>query len=221
MKLLALDTAMAACSVAVLDRGEELAASWVAMERCHAEALPPMVEQAMAQAGLAFANLQRVVVTVGPGTFTGLRIGLSLARGFGLALDIPVIGIDSLRAIAANAAGCGTPLLVAADARRGEAYAALYDANGAVLYPPAILGIADAVKLLPSGPVTVIGTVAEAVIAASGRTDLIRSAAGDLPDARRFGFAASLPDPGHMPEPLYLRAPDAKPQAIPPGARWH
>ena len=104
MKLLCLDTAMAACSVGVYDAtGERLLASaYVPMERGHAEALAPMVEQVMREAGLGFGDLGRIAVTVGPGTFTGVRIGLAMARGLGLALGIPVCGIDTLTAIACN-----------------------------------------------------------------------------------------------------------------------
>ncbi len=219
MRFLALDTAMAACSVAVLDseRAAPLAARGQAMERGHAEALPPMVEAAMRETGLAYADLERIVVTIGPGTFTGLRIGLSFARGLGLALGIPVIGIDTLRAISANHPLDSKPLLVAADARRDEVYAALYDADRAVQFPPMVVRIADLLPKLPAGALTAIGSGADAVIAASGRADISRSAAGDLPDARTFAFAAALPATGRMPDPLYLRAPDAKPQA--PAAR--
>src|SRR5438128_8778032 len=170
MKVLCIDTAMAACSAAVLDTvgAVPMAARWIAMDRGHAEALPPMVEAVMAEAGLGYAALDRVVVTVGPGTFTGLRIGLSLARGFGLALGIPVIGIDTLRAVAANESHLDKPLLIAADARRDEVFAALYDHDGTVLAKPAVIRIEELVKQLPNGPLSAIGTGADAVIAASG-----------------------------------------------------
>ena len=213
MKLLALDTAMAACSVAVIDTdlALPLAEAFLAMERGHAEALAPMVQQAMAEAGLNFNALDRVAVTTGPGTFTGVRIGLAMARGLGLALGIPVVGIDTLSAIAANA-GSGALVLVAADARKGEVYAALYSSGGAELRPPAVVPVAAAMADIPRGSL-VIGTAADALIAASGLDCLIRSRAGDLPVAANFArLAAALPQPVAMPAPLYLRAPDAKPQ---------
>lgn len=214
MKLLALDTTMAACSVAVIDTDRELplARNFVVMERGHAEALAPMVQQAMAEAGLAFRNLDRIAVTVGPGTFTGVRIGLAMARGLGLALGIPVIGIDTLTAIAANALPAAGTILVAADARKDEAYHALVDGTGQTIRPPAV-GPLDAAAGGVTDGTLVIGTAAEAVIAASGREGLVRSPAGDLPEAAAFvRLAAGLPDPAAMPLPLYLRAPDAKPQ---------
>jgi tRNA threonylcarbamoyladenosine biosynthesis protein TsaB len=118
MKILSLDTSMAACSVAVIDTGSvpPLAEAFRAMERGHAEALAPMVAEVMQASGLEFRDLDRIAVTIGPGTFTGVRIGLSFARGAGLACGVPVIGIDSLSAISANARS-GLPLLVVAGAR--------------------------------------------------------------------------------------------------------
>lgn len=215
MKLLALDTAMAACSVAVIDTGHELplAAHWLAMERGHAEALAPMAERAMRDAGLAFSDLDRIAVTTGPGTFTGVRIGLAMARGLGLALGVPVIGIDTLAAIAANERPSDASILVAADARKGEAYCALYDNEGRNLEAPAIVAAAAPASHVPPCTI-VIGTAADTIIAASGRSDLQRSKAGDMPVAARFGWrAVPLPESRAMPAPLYLRAPDAKPQA--------
>ncbi|MGH6820981.1 MAG: tRNA (adenosine(37)-N6)-threonylcarbamoyltransferase complex dimerization subunit type 1 TsaB, partial [Methylocella sp.] len=211
MKVLALDTAMAACSAAVHDSSAVLASAFVAMERGHAEAIAPMVRDVMSEARLDFAKLDRILVTRGPGTFTGVRIGLAMARGLGLALDIPVAGIDTLSAIAANAGENDAPLLVAADARKDEVYAALFGPSGKMLQPPAVLSIADCLRLLPKGSVQVMGTGAEAVTAASLRSDLTRNRSGDLPNAANFGgpgFALALSEA--MPEPLYLRAPDAK-----------
>jgi len=220
MKLLALDTTMAACSVAVIDTDHELplARNFVAMERGHAEALAPMVRQAMAEAGLGFTDLGRIAVTVGPGTFTGVRIGLAMARGLGLALGIPVTGIDTLTAIAANALPAASPILIAADARKDETYHAVVDGAGQVIRPPAVGPLDGAMQAVADGSL-VIGTAADAVIAASGRSGLVRSRAGDLPNAAAFArLAAALPDPAAMPLPLYLRAPDAKPQAVPHNA---
>ncbi len=213
MKLLAIDTAMAACSVAVIDtdRALPLAARYESMERGHAEAVAPMVETAMAEAGMGFKTLDRIAVTTGPGTFTGVRIGLSLARGFGVALNVSVVGLDTLTAIARNLRE--GPLLVAADARKGEVYAALFDTDLQCVREPAVMAVARAADDLPPGT-TVIGTAAELVIAASGRSDLIRATAGDLPLAANFAqYAARLPEPAAPPSPLYLRSPDAKPQA--------
>lgn len=204
---------MAACSVAVSGGGVVIASAFEPMERGHAEALAPMVQRVMGEAGLRFSDLERVAVTTGPGTFTGVRIGLAMARGLGLALGIPVCGIDSLSAIAENELNSGS-LLVAADARKGEVYAALLE-NGQLIRPPQVIAINVAAHGVPVGTM-VMGTAAQAVIAASGRDDLVLSTAGDLPDAANFAaLAARPPVPQGMPVPLYLRAPDAKPQATP------
>lgn len=215
MKILSLDTAMAACSAAVIDSDGTLplAAAFVAMERGHAEALPPMVAEVMKASGLDISQIDRIAVTTGPGTFTGVRIGLAFARGLGLARGIPVIGIDSLTAIAANETRLA-PLLVVADARNDEVYAACFDADRRLIAAPQVTTVAGAAALAPAG-VQVLGTAARMVVAASGRDDLTISAAGDLPIAAQFARLAVLAVPGDMPSPLYLRAPDAKPQVAP------
>lgn len=213
MKILSLDTAMAACSVAVIDTGKPLpmASAFMAMERGHAEVLPPLVAEVMKQSGVALSDIDRIAVTVGPGTFTGVRIGLAFARGLGLARRLPVIGIDSLSAIAANEAA-RAPLLVVSDARNDEVYAAIFDARRNLIKAPHVTRTAVAADQVPSGAL-VLGTAADAVINASGRNDLARSRAGDLPVAGQFARMATVEAPGTMPSPLYLRAPDAKPQA--------
>jgi tRNA threonylcarbamoyladenosine biosynthesis protein TsaB len=216
MTFLALDTAMAACSAAVIDGPTKkvLSRAWVNMEKGHAEALAPMVSRVMAEAAVGFADLAGIAVTRGPGTFTGLRIGLSMARGLGLALGIPVTGIDTLTAIAANAAGDPGLLLIAADARRGEVYMALFDGEGRSLVSPALKTVTECCRMLPAGKVTVLGTGADLVIEESRRGDLLRGTVGDLPDAARFGPKSLMAGPAAaMPEPLYLRSPDAKPPA--------
>lgn len=216
MKLLAIDTSMAACSVAASDSGHDLALAkaHVEMERGHAEALAPMVRDVMDEAGLAFSELDRIAVTTGPGTFTGVRIGLAMARGLGLALNIPVVGIDTLSAIAANETEGDQPILVAAEARKDEVYAALFR-NGRIVDKPAVLTAARAAQLLPERPCFIIGSGAERVMEAADRDDLTRSRAGDLPSAENFWpLAIDAPASVSMPAPLYLRAPDAKPQRM-------
>ncbi len=215
MKILALDTAMAACSVAVIDTGHDhpLAAIHVPMEKGHAEALAPMIEDAMRLAGVTFPQLDRIAVTTGPGTFTGVRIGLAMARGLGLALSIPVIGIDTLSAIAANETE-RVPLLIAADARNDEIYAALFDESRRLIWGPKVTRGAEVVASLLLRTL-VLGSAAPVILATSGRTDLTASRASPLPDAAAFGRMAADADAQGMPSPLYLRAPDAKPQTAP------
>jgi tRNA threonylcarbamoyl adenosine modification protein YeaZ/ribosomal-protein-alanine acetyltransferase len=215
MKILSLDTAMAACSAAIIDTEspKPLAEAYAAMERGHAEALPPMVAEVMAASGLSYQDIDRIAVTTGPGTFTGVRIGLAFARGLGMALDIPVVGIDSLSAIAANEPA-PAPLLVVSDARNGEVYAAVFDADRKPLSGPAVSTVTASATNIP--PTTLIlGTAAAAVIAAAGTPSLSVSTANVLPVASRFGLRAATALPGPMPAPLYLRSPDAKPQTLP------
>jgi tRNA threonylcarbamoyladenosine biosynthesis protein TsaB len=212
MKILSLDTAMGACSAAVVDSDGNrlLAAAYVPMERGHAEALPPMVAEVMTTAGLRLSQIDRIAVTSGPGTFTGMRIGIAFARGLGQATGIPVVGIDTLSAIAANEAA-SSPLLVASDARNDEIYAAFFDAGRRQIIGPHVTSAREAAVRAEAGTV-VLGTAARAVLTAGGRADLVLSSAGDLPVAASFAQLAATILPGAMPLPLYLRAPDARPQ---------
>ena len=136
--------------------------------------------------------------------------GIAMARGLALALERPIAGIDTLSAIAANARSNRSPLVIAADARRDEVYFAI----GGAPASPLVLPVSEAVRRLPSGESFVLGTGAEALIAAAPSGRLIRLKDGDLPDARNFAGLCSRVTPSDMPpEPLYLRPPDAKPQA--------
>src|SRR6266852_3656015 len=103
MLILAIDTALDACAAAVLDidAGRLIAQESQAMKRGHAEALMPLIARVIKAAGIAFAALDRIAVTTGPGSFTGLRVGLSAARGIALAADKPVVGLTTLAAYAA------------------------------------------------------------------------------------------------------------------------
>ena len=215
MIVLAFDTAMAGCSAAVYDSvaKEVLAERFLAMSKGHADAIAPLIRDIMEEARIEFAELGSIGVTVGPGTFTGVRTGLAMARGFGLALGIPVIGLDTLKAIACNIEEGGLPVAVVADARRGEVYFSLLDLGLAPLKAPTVLSVAAAAKCLPDDPVHILGTGAEALIEHARGKALVRSNAGDLPRARAFisEIAGMEPDL-EWPEPRYLRPPDAKPQ---------
>jgi tRNA threonylcarbamoyladenosine biosynthesis protein TsaB len=214
MLILALDTSMAACSVCVYDadRNLVLGQRHKFMERGQAEALAPMVQETMKIAGVDFADLRRIAVTIGPGTFTGVRIGLAMARGLGVSLSIPIIGINSLAAIAANEKLNDQPIAVAADARMDEIYFAAFDRAGHELSPPAVLPLDDV--QMPASPCLVLGTGADLLLKKLGRHPHLRSSAGDMPNAANFvRIAATMPADANPPEPLYLRAPDVKPQA--------
>ncbi|MGB8314766.1 MAG: tRNA (adenosine(37)-N6)-threonylcarbamoyltransferase complex dimerization subunit type 1 TsaB [Aestuariivirga sp.] len=216
MLILVLDTSMAACSVCVFDvsLGLVLGSRHAFMDRGQAEVLAPMVQETMALAGVAFSDLTRIAVTTGPGTFTGVRIGLAMARGLGAALNIPVIGITSLAAIAANDTQGDLPRAVAVDARAGEIYFAIYDPAGHELMAPVVVSREKALHLLPNHPARMLGTAADMLLEGMGEHRYQRSDAGDLPIAANFAkFASTIQPSATPPEPLYLRPPDVKPQS--------
>jgi tRNA threonylcarbamoyladenosine biosynthesis protein TsaB len=216
MLVLALDTSMAACSVCVYDAapGIALASRHEFMDRGQAEALAPMVQETMASAGVVFKDLARIAVTTGPGTFTGVRIGLAMARGLGVALNIPMTGINSLAAIACNETAGDLPIVVAVDARANEIYFAAYDTSGHELTAPVVVPLAEAHRFMPNRPARILGTAADLLLDKMDVQKHMRSDAGDLPIAANFvKLAASVPPSSVPPEPLYLRPPDVKPQA--------
>jgi tRNA threonylcarbamoyladenosine biosynthesis protein TsaB len=211
VKLLAVDTALGACSVALLEDDRLIAHIFEPMERGHAERLAPMVDEAMKHARVEFAALNRLAVTVGPGTFTGQRVGLAFMRGLRLALHVPLAGVTTLEAMAMAAmAGTGSPKAAAIhDARRAEAYLLLRDGETAV-QPPIVLPFADAVaRIAAFGACALAGTGAAAVHEKLGGEFALSTIR--QPDALWVArLAQNYPAPAEAPGPLYLRAPDAK-----------
>jgi tRNA threonylcarbamoyladenosine biosynthesis protein TsaB len=206
-RLLAVDTALAACSVAVLDGDVVLAHAFEPMERGHAEALAPMVETAMRDAELAFAELDRLAVTTGPGTFTGQRVGLAFMRGLRVALGKPLGGVTTLAAMIAQAqAETGLALAAALhDARREEVYL-----QTSLMAGPVVLPFDDAMTALSriDGPLALSGTAAPR--AASHLAGTVLSQVRQ-PDALWVARLALVQPPADAPpKPLYLRAPDAR-----------
>jgi tRNA threonylcarbamoyladenosine biosynthesis protein TsaB len=211
VRILAVDTCLGACSAALLRDGEILAHRWQAMERGHAEALAPMVQDVMQ--GHDLSALDRLAVTVGPGTFTGQRVGLSFMRGLRLARNIPLTGVTSLEAMAA-AASAETGIIRGVaihDARRGEAYLSLVEDGSATA--PCVLAFDAAIAAIRDfGPCALAGTGASAVAdALGGRVSLSSVRQPDALFVARLAEARPLPAPGTPPPaPLYLRAPDAR-----------
>lgn len=119
MIVLAIDTCLAASSAAVIDGDQTLASRTDPMMRGHQEALGGIVRETMEQAGVAFAQLDRIAVTVGPGSFTGLRVGLAFAKGLATALNIPCIGVGTLAALAE---GHDWARIATIDAKKGQVY---------------------------------------------------------------------------------------------------
>src|SRR6476646_885543 len=162
MRVLAIDTALGACSAAVLDTaaGAVIASETLAMVRGHAEAVMPLVARVMDAAGLEFALLDRVAVTTGPGSFTGLRVGIAAARGIALAAAKPAIGLTTFAGFAAPhiAHDDKTAIAVAIDARHQHVYLQIFGPGGHTLIAPRIASIADAVRAAANGPVRIAGT---------------------------------------------------------------
>lgn len=211
MKLLAVDTALGGCSVALLDGDRILAHIFEAMDRGHAERLAPMVDEVMRAATTDFSALTHMAVTTGPGTFTGQRVGLAFMRGLRLVLHIPLTGVTTLEAIAQAAMDetASTKAAVIHDARREEAYLLLKDGTE-VVQQPCVMGFADAVERIRRfGACALAGTGATAAKEMLGADVLLSSIR--QPDALWVArLAQTMPVSDAAPGPLYLRAPDAK-----------
>jgi tRNA threonylcarbamoyladenosine biosynthesis protein TsaB len=223
MRVLAIDTALAACSAAVRDTGNGgvIASESAAMERGHAEALMPLLERVVKASGLAFADFERIVVTTGPGSFTGLRVGIAAARGLGVATHIPVVGVTTLSAYAAPylAADDQSPVIVAIDARHEHVYLEVFGPGGRTLIAPRLAPLGEAIRAAAQAPARIVGSAAQAV--ADGLVKNPGSAASQpiVVDARRapdIGWVAKIgaavSQAQAPPKPQYLRAPDAQPQ---------
>lgn len=219
MRILAIDTALEACSAAVLDsdRGEIIAEETLPMVRGHAEAVMPLIARVMDRAGVEFVDLDRIAVTTGPGSFTGLRVGISAARGIALAAEKPAIGLSTLAGFAAPliAEDDSTHVVAAIDARHDQVYLQVFGIGGRTLVAPRIATLRDAARAAITGPARVVGSAANQVAAAwpKGAEEPLlveHRSAPDIGWIARLGAAAA--DGYGRPKPLYLRAPDARPQ---------
>ncbi len=217
MKILAIDTALPAVSACVLDAAAEApeAIETIPMERGHAEALMPLLDRVLARVDGSFAALGRVAVTVGPGSFTGLRVGIAAARAIGLACNIPVVGVSTLAALAAPLILEQKPGLVVAaiDARRGNVFFAAFGPIGRAVVAPRLATAREAIRALGAGPVRLAGSGARllAIEAAAHGTiaEIARETPGvDIAFVAKLGLLA---DPKFTPpRPLYLATPSAK-----------
>jgi len=219
MRVLAIDTALEACSAAVLDteRGGILASESVAMVRGHAEALMPLVARVMHDATLEFSELDRIAVTVGPGSFTGLRVGVSAARGIAVAAGKPAVGLTTLAALAAPyiAIDDMTPLVAAIDARNDQVYMQMVGSGGRSLIQPRVASLRDAVRDAANARARLVGSAA-AMMAAAWPAGVQPPPVVDAARAPIIDWVAHLGAAAaqalSLPKPLYLRAPDAQPQ---------
>jgi tRNA threonylcarbamoyladenosine biosynthesis protein TsaB len=222
MLILAIDTALDACAAGVLDtRASRLIAhESQPMKRGHAEALMPLIARVMAQSGIGFADLDRIAVTTGPGSFTGLRVGLSAARGLGLAAGKPVVGLTTLTAYAAPVVSRNEPhpIISAIDARHDHVYFQVVAGDGSPLIRPRVAPVAEALEAARLGAPHIVGNAAQ-ILADRWPADAappLRVDAQPAPDITWIGWLGAAVSPESAPaRPYYLRAPDAKPQTDP------
>jgi tRNA threonylcarbamoyl adenosine modification protein YeaZ len=216
MKLLALDTAANFCSVAVLDveTASVLSESSQDIGKGHAERLMAAIEQVLADAMISITEIGKIAVSVGPGSFTGVRVGVSTARGFALALGCEAVGISTLQALAYDAQKSfpGRQVLSIIDARRDELYAQFFGEDGSAASDPMVTSLQE---LLPR----LEGMAGEYVLSGSGAA-LINGRLREPLDIATTAATASIEafarlgavHVGEAPRPLYLRGLDVKPQ---------
>ena len=226
MLILAIDTALDACAAAVLDTdaGTLIAQESLAMKRGHAEALMPLIARVIEQSGVGFASLDRIAVTTGPGSFTGLRVGLSAARGLALAANKPVVGLTTLSAYAAPVVSesCEQPVISAIDARHDHVYFQVVSGNGGSLIRPRVAPIEEALEASRFGAPHLVGNAAT-ILGQRWKADApppFKVDAQPAPDIAWVAWLGAAMSPNTAPaRAFYLRAPDAKlPKDPPPKA---
>ncbi|MER9657777.1 tRNA (adenosine(37)-N6)-threonylcarbamoyltransferase complex dimerization subunit type 1 TsaB [Mesorhizobium sp. M0152] len=216
MRLLAIDCAASLCAACVYDAAakRELGRQVLDLGKGHAEHLMAVIAEALKASAIQYGDLGAIAVSVGPGSFTGLRVGVSTARGLALALKIPAIGVTTLEALAAEAAAAfpDRPVLAALDAGREEIHAALYDEMSSLTYGPAVITLNDAVAMATENSSVLAGTAARQIAISAGRAFETgpETATADIVTYARLAAAKGE---GERPKPLYLRGADAKPQA--------
>jgi tRNA threonylcarbamoyladenosine biosynthesis protein TsaB len=222
MLILAIDTALDACAAGVLDTDAAalIAQESQAMKRGHAEALMPLIGRVIKEAGIAFAALDRIAVTTGPGSFTGLRVGLSAARGIALAANKPVVGLSTLTAYAAPvvARNAAQPVISAIDARHDHVYFQVVSGDGGSLIRPRVATLEEALGASRFGAAHLVGNAAK-ILADRWPADApppLKVDPQPAPDIAWLGWLGAAVSPDSAPaRPYYLRAPDAKHQQDP------
>lgn len=217
--ILGIDTTGDACSAAFAEGGAVIASRSAPMHRGHAEALLPMISDMTAQAGCGLDRVAMVVATAGPGSFTGVRVGLAAARGLALALGVPAQAASTLQALAAAARQSRpAPLYVAAiAARRGQLYVQAFSADLAPCDDAALLTTAQAARRYGGCAGLAVGTAAPGLAAQAAQLNAIAAPGEGLAMVLAAAVASS---PALLrlwpPQPFYLRPPDAKPPAAAP-----
>ena len=222
MLILAIDTALDACAAAVLDTdaGKLIAQESLAMKRGHAEALMPLIARVIKESGIAFASLDRIAATTGPGSFTGLRVGRSAARGIALAAGKPVVGVTTLTAYAAPVVSESgeQPIISAIDARHDHVYLQVVSGNGGSLVTPRVAPVSEALDAVRFGAPYLVGNAAR-ILAERWPADApppVKVDPQPAPDIAWVAWLGAAVDPDvALARPFYLRAPDAKPPKDP------
>ena len=219
MILLAIDTAASLCAACVWDSGagRELGRHVEDIGKGHAERLMDVIATAMDRAGIGYSDLGSIVVSVGPGSFTGIRVGVSAARGLALALKLPAHGVTTLSAIAEQARGSfpGRRIIAAIDARRDELYVEDHAADGTLRTGPRIVPRQDVLGLLAGDAPVLAGSGSGflAETAAAANIECENAGGGATADIAIYArLAAQGRTFNAPPAPLYLRGPDARPQ---------
>lgn len=212
MNILALDTSGTDCAVCIYDAQSKTVLAEITEDigKGHAERLMALVDAAFSKAGLQLSDIGKVAVTIGPGSFTGIRVGVAAARGFALSLGVEAVGVTTLETVARAylKQNAGKPVAVAFDAKREEVYLQIFDANGKALTPEQLVSIEHAKSALNDFSGDIAGTG-------------IRVLRGTEPASEKDHFPiaivaeiASEKDASEAkPKPLYLRGPDARPQS--------
>jgi tRNA threonylcarbamoyladenosine biosynthesis protein TsaB len=222
MLILAIDTALDACAAGVLDTdaGKLIAQESLPMKRGHAETLMPLIARVMQASGAAFASLDRIAATTGPGSFTGLRVGLSAARGLALAANKPVVGVTTLTAYAAPVVSENgeQPVISAIDARHDHVYFQVVSGNGSSLVRPRVAPIEEALDASRFGAPHLVGNAAKLLADRwpAHAPPPFKVDAEPAPDIAWVAWLGAAVSPDTAPaRPYYLRAPDAKPAKDP------
>ena len=218
MLILAIDTALDVCAAGVLDTeaGKLIAQESQPMKRGHAEALMPLIARVIEASGIGFAALDRIAVTTGPGSFTGLRVGLSAARGIALAANKPVVGLPTLTAYAAPVVSQNGehPVISAIDARHDHVYLQAVSGNGSSLIRPCVASIEEALGASKFGSPHLVGNAAK-ILSDRWPAQALPPFKVDpqpAPDIAWVAWLGAAVNPDTAPaRPFYLRAPDAKP----------
>ena len=220
MRILAMDTSCGAASAAIYDDDARatLARETAVMAIGQAEALGPMIERCMRAVEGGFATIGRVAVCIGPGSFTGIRVGLAMARAIALTLEVPIVGVSTLVGLAGPLLEQPRSGLIVSviDAKHGNVYFQLFESSGRPMFAARIASVRDVIRAIGAGPARFTGNAAAAMADAAQRAGLEFDAAEaapypDILAVARIGLAA---DPAASPpRPLYVKPPDAHPAA--------